>query len=136
MNMDLTQKCILVVEDHASIRHLLGQWLSKSYSVITRKNGLEAMAWLAQGHRPDLVVLDLEMPGLGGMEFLKQLRLSGFFEDLPVIVVSGLEEPEIQEMAEAQGIEAFVCKPFNPLQLKRLIEAALQRAGGSLLKTG
>jgi len=114
-------KCILIVEDNDSIRLLLGSMLRKKYEVITKKDGLEAMAWLVAGHLPDLILLDMSMPRLNGTEFLKSIRQSGFFKDIPVIVLSGNDgEQEIKDCLK-WGVSHYLTKPFNPISLKELI---------------
>ena len=77
--MSTLKKQILIIEDHDSIRILLGKLLSKKYKVTTRRDGLEGMAWLSEGNFPDLILLDIHMPQIAGHEFLMGLRTSGFF---------------------------------------------------------
>jgi CheY-like chemotaxis protein len=125
MNMDVLKKSILIIEDHDSIRLLLGSMLSKSYQVVTKKDGLEGMAWLVRGNLPDLILLDMTMPRLSGPEFLKNIRQSGFFRDIPVIVVSGNDgEGDIKDCLK-WGVSHYMTKPFNPVNLKEKIEIAL-----------
>lgn len=121
------KKKILIIEDHDSIRILLGNFLSKNYNVVTKENGFEALLWLSSGNIPDFIILDLDMPKMGGLEFLKNIRGSGFYQDIPVIVVSGEESPNLQAQTKAYQIVDFHTKPFNPLKLKQQIEATLQQ---------
>ena len=78
---------ILVVEDHESLRILLSNYLKKEFKVNTTANGYEALAWINQGNIPDAIVLDINMPDLDGVEFLTNIRNSGFFQHLPVVCV-------------------------------------------------
>ena len=91
------KRTILIIDDHDCIRLLLGSILSKNYEVVTKKNGLEAMAWLSSGNIPDLILLDLVMPSLNGFDFLKNLRTSGFFRNIPVLVLSGNDDEAEKE---------------------------------------
>ena len=126
------KKKILIIEDHDSIRILLGNFLSKNYNVFTKENGFEALLWLSSGNIPDFIILDLDMPKMGGLEFLKNIHGSGFYQDIPVIVVSGEESPELQGQCKAFDIVDFHTKPFNPLKLKQQIEAMLlQKTAGN-----
>lgn len=123
--MDISKKKILIIEDHDSIRFLLGSMLSKSYEVITKKDGMEGMAWLVHGNLPDLILLDMSMPRLNGTDFLKNIRQSGFFRDIPVIVVSGNDGEEDIKNCLRWGIYDYLTKPFNPIKLREKIETAL-----------
>lgn len=121
-----SKKQILIIEDNKNLRWLLGAMLSKQYEVTTQKDGWEAMRWLAEGNIPDLILLDLQMPRLGGLAFLKHIRNSGFFRDIPVIVLSGQENsPETAQCLD-YGALAFVSKPFNPTKLNQKINAVFQ----------
>ncbi len=123
--MNSTRKRILIIEDHESIRLLLGTMLSKSYDVITTKDGLEGMAWLVKGNLPDLILLDMSMPRLSGDEFLRNIRQSGFFRDIPVIVVSGNDGEDDVKNCLRWGVDDYLTKPFNPISLKKRIENVL-----------
>lgn len=123
--MNLHRKQILIIEDHDSIRLLLGTMLSKNYEVVTKKDGLEGMAWLVKGNLPDLILLDMSMPRLSGDEFLKNIRQSGFFRDIPVIVVSGNDGEDDIKNCLRWGVYDYMTKPFNPVSLKHKIETVL-----------
>lgn len=118
---------ILVIDDDIGIRSLLELYLNRFYAVTSKSNGLEAMLWLENGNIPDLIIVDINMPEIGGYEFLKLIRSSGFFQDIPVIILTGLDEWDIKEKCFQQGVNAFVTKPFNPSHLLSQI--------GSLLNT-
>lgn len=126
--MNIARKRILIVEDHESIRLLLGTMLSKSYEVVTTKDGLEGMAWLVKGNLPDLILLDMSMPRLSGNDFLRNIRQSGFFRDIPVIVVSGNYGEEDVKNCLRWGVDEYMTKPFNPISLKKRIENVLYHA--------
>ena len=114
---------ILIIDDHDCIRLLLGSILNKNYDVVTKKDGLEGMAWLSAGNVPDLILLDLIMPSLSGYEFLQNLRMSGFFKDIPVLILSGNDDQHEIDRCFQLGIQDFFHKPFNPIQLREKIQA-------------
>lgn len=122
------KKTILIIEDHHSIRLLLGKFLSKDYIVSTRKDGLEGMSWLGQGNIPDLIILDMYMPRINGLEFLTNIRSSGLFRNLPVLLLSGEENPKYIEQFKRLGISGFIAKPFNPANINETISTILDRA--------
>ncbi len=121
----MERKSILVIEDHASIRLLLSKFLEKTYDVVTKRDGMDGLAWLSQGNLPDLIILDMSMPRLSGVEFLTNIRSSGFFKDLPVIVVSAEEGKGLVEQCHQLGIKGFINKPFNPIDLNDKIAQIL-----------
>lgn len=123
--MNIARKRILIIEDHESIRLLLGTMLSKSYEVVTKKDGMEGMAWLVKGNMPDLILLDMSMPRLSGNDFLRNIRQSGFFRDIPVIVVSGNDGEDDVRNCLRWGVDDYLTKPFNPISLKKRIESVL-----------
>lgn len=132
MRTTVHKKNILVIDDHESIRFLLGTMLGKQYGVTTKRDGLEGMAWMSRGNIPDLIILDMQMPRLGGSEFLRSLKMSGFFKDIPVIVVSGNESDEEINSCINMGAEEYLKKPFNPVQLKDKINSIFQTVDYSI----
>lgn len=131
--MNIARKSILIVEDNESIRLLLGTMLSKSYEVVTTKDGLEGMAWLVKGNLPDLILLDMSMPRLSGNDFLRNISQSGFFRDIPVIVVSGNDGEEDVKNCLRWGVDEYMTKPFNPISLKKRIENVLYHSEAVVL---
>lgn len=105
---------ILIVEDHSALRILMDNFLGKTFKVKTASNGYEALAWMNEGNIPEVIILDINMPKLGGIEFLNNIRISGFFQDIPVVIVSGEEEGGIIEKCLKIGINGYMKKPFNP----------------------
>ncbi len=122
------KKQILVVDDEISILKLLNFVLSKDYELIIKNSGVEAIDWLEQGNDPDLIISDLQMPYFDGSSFVRNLKISGYYRDTPVILLSGAEnlEEKINEMQIK--VESFLEKPFNPATLKSRIEALLSRS--------
>jgi two-component system, chemotaxis family, chemotaxis protein CheY len=111
------KKQILILDDDISIRTLLDLFLRKEYQVITKKDGLEAMVWLENGNIPDLIVSDINMPRLNGFDFLINIKKSGFFRNIPVIILSGVEAESEQLKFMQHGALDYVVKPFNPNDL-------------------
>ncbi len=121
------KKKILVVDDELSIRLLLENYLGKSYEVTTKSNGMEAMKWLQDGNLPDLIVADIQMPNLDGIQFIAQIRASGFYKDIPLIMLSGIESSQEKIKCLKMGANDYVVKPFNPEELSLRIEILLAR---------
>lgn len=113
---------VLLVEDHDSLRHLLGKFLSDNFEVVGAKNGLEAMTWLSKGVMPDVIITDNDMPEIDGANLLRQLRCTGLWSNIPVLVLGEVED-SLQETIryKSLGAQDFVQKPFNPLTLQEKI---------------
>ena len=120
-------KKILVVDDKPSISKLIVQFLSRSFEVHTREDGLQALEWLQEGNVPDLILTDLQMPNIDGIELIKRLKESGYFRDIPVIVLSSKEGSEDRIKCLRLGAEDYMVKPFNPEELLVRIEKVLSR---------
>jgi CheY-like chemotaxis protein len=113
---------ILVVEDHEFAREALATVLQDvGYSTIEAANGRDALALLAKGTRPDLILLDLMMPVMDGWEFMKRQRKDWRLCTIPTIVVTGVasHDPRCLEMP----IVRFLPKPYSFDQLTAAIEA-------------
>lgn len=119
------KKQILAVDDDPSIRELLEFLLRNNYHVITKKDGMEAMMWLSEGNIPDLIITDIDMPRLNGYEFFKNVRRSGFYRDIPIMVISGLENSKFIITCLQQGADDYILKPFNPESLYAKVERVL-----------
>lgn len=116
---------ILVVDDDDNIRMLLEFLLQKTYRVMAKEDGLEAISGLSAGILPDLMIVDLEMPRLNGFELLKQVRASGVFRHIPLIILSGYENPSVQQSCLDAGADAYLLKPFNPELIHKTIHQLL-----------
>ena len=116
---------ILIIEDHDSIRMLLSNFLSKDFDVVTKNDGFEGLAWLSSGNIPDFILLDYDMPRINGLEFLKSIRTSGFFQSIPVILVTAEEDEQLDIECREYGITDFLLKPFNPIKLREKIQKVL-----------
>ena len=119
---------ILIIDDDQAMCQLLERMLSKDYQVTTKSNGLEAMYWLVGGRIPDLIITDLDMPGLDGVELLRNLKSSGFYKEVPVIVISGYDEKEQKIKCMKLGAYDYFLKPFNPKDLLFSVEVVLKHS--------
>jgi signal transduction histidine kinase/CheY-like chemotaxis protein len=122
---------VLVVDDDASVRGLLAKTLEKEgYRVISAGNGVEALA-LARKHRPQAITLDVMMPKLDGWGALKELKADAGLRDIPVIMVTVLNE---RGMAIPLGAADFVTKPIDRQRLTAILrEHCANPSGASIL---
>ena len=128
----MTAPRILVVDDDAAVRDVLRTTLARGgYDVLAAASGMEGLV-RAQEERPDLVLLDVMMPGMDGWEVLKLLKLDPATRDIPVVIVSVRAEPRDRIRALQEGAVDYVAKPFAVEELLAAVAAALPRsAAGS-----
>lgn len=120
--IDTRVATILVCEDEAPLRELMQVSLGGEYRFLEAEDGHAALA-LARAERPDLMILDLMLPGLGGIEVLRELRADAATKAMPVLAVSAWSYVE-REALEA-GADAFVGKPFDPDVFRAAVEQLL-----------
>jgi len=117
---------ILVVDDEQYVRELVKRILEpEGYAVTVAADGNSALAQLTE-HRPDLVLLDIRMPGLDGYQVLERIREKS---DVPVIMLTGALQPTAVEQSIGLGADDYIRKPFSPRVLLARIKAKLRRAG-------
>jgi response regulator NasT len=117
---------LLLVDDERLVLATLAQSLTiAGYSVITAESVDDAEAVLASGDRPDMVILDVNMPGRGGLELAKRLRS---LDHVPFILLTAYSDPEIVDQAATCGALGYLVKPVDTPQLMSAIKAALARA--------
>lgn len=112
-------RVILICEDEAALRELIRVSLGDGFGYLEAADGLEALD-LAKAHRPDVVVLDLMIPGLSGLDVLAKLREEDNGQKLPIVVISAWGDA--REEAFAAGADRFVLKPFVPDDLRAVVE--------------
>lgn len=111
-------KTVLVVEDCSTDRRLIMALLQQiGLNVACVDSAESALNWLAVNQRPDLIVLDIVMPGLSGFELCRQLRATPEFENISIIFCSSKDQEYDQFWALRQGGNAYITKPFAPLDL-------------------
>jgi len=115
------KKKILLIEDEPTIQRLLCFILSKDFDVKVAANGFEAFLWLEQHQLPDLIIMDWMMPYMDGKSFLKCIKISGLYCDIPVIVLSASENILEELDRLPYSINKCLHKPFDPLVLKETI---------------
>jgi DNA-binding response OmpR family regulator len=119
------KKRILIVDDDLSILRLLNFILVKEYEVIVKNNGMDAFSWLEDGNIPELIISDLQMPYFDGQSFIKNIKISGLFRDIPIIMLSAAHDLDEQVLSMPFRVDAYLPKPFNPTSLKSAINQVL-----------
>jgi CheY-like chemotaxis protein len=119
------KKQILVIDDDMTMQCLLQNMLSEKYDVLCADNGMEACHWLSTGNIPDLIISDMCMPEMDGLELLKALSSSGLYRNIPVIILSTLDDAHTRERCLGQGAIAYLNKPFDVQALMQTVSSPL-----------
>ena len=136
---------VLVVDDEPDISALVAYHLAReSYRVRTAADGMEALR-AVETERPDLIVLDLMLPGISGLEVLAELRRSPGTREIPVILLTARREERDRIEGLSLGADDYVAKPFSPQELVLRVGAVLRRVrqhppaageGGRMVRAG
>ncbi|MCG8310202.1 MAG: response regulator [Cytophagales bacterium] len=119
---------ILIIDDDLAMCQLLQRLFEDAYTVTTKNDGMSAMYWLAQGNLPDLIITDLDMPNINGEEFVSNLKNSGYFNEVPFIVITGYSGKEQRLKCMKLGVHDYFEKPFNPKDLVFSAEVVLKHS--------
>lgn len=120
---------ILLVDDSISIVEKLAAVLQdKNYNVITASNGAEALEYTQDGnpHKIKLIITDLVMPIMDGLQLIKTIRSKEDFEDVPIIVLTSKGRNRVKMQAKTAGATGFITKPFVPSRLVTVVQNLLK----------
>jgi two-component system response regulator BaeR len=119
---------VLIVEDERKLAELLRDYLKQSgFETFCLENGLEAVLWVRE-QSPDLILLDLMLPGRDGLEICKEIRS---FSSVPVIMVTARVEEIDRLLGLELGADDYICKPFSPREVVARVKTVLRRAGNA-----
>jgi two-component system, cell cycle response regulator DivK len=119
-------KRILVIEDHEENRRLLRDLLTSfGYELIEAVTGEEGLT-VAEAERPDLILMDIQLPGIDGYETTRRIRAKKALNHIPVIAVTSYALSGDDVKAFAAGCDAYVTKPFDPAELLEKIREHLK----------
>jgi len=122
----MNQQTVLIAEDEAKIAALLAEYLREKggFHTVTLHRGDEVPGWVER-HAPDLVLLDVMLPGLDGLEVCKQIRQHS---TVPIIMVTARTEEIDRLLGLELGADDYICKPFSPREVVARVRAVLRRA--------
>ena len=126
----MKQAMVLVIEDEEAIRTLIRRVLEPSYAVHESPDGADGLKqarWVV----PDLILLDLRMPGLDGLTVLAKLKADRRTAPIPVVIVSGRGETDLLIEGQRMGAVDHVIKPFNVEDLREVVQRQLALRGGA-----
>ncbi|MGC3946661.1 MAG: response regulator [Chryseolinea sp.] len=118
---------VLLIEDDTLLSWLLEKILKNTYDVTVMTDGLAAWSWLTSSTQPpDLIVSDLKMPSLGGLELLQNISEHETLRTVPVIIHSGYEDSSRKKQCMDLGAWAYLVKPFEPEYLVTEVGRAIE----------
>jgi two-component system chemotaxis response regulator CheY len=122
-------KNILIVEDSASTRSLVKtiiEDLGEEFYVYEASNGFEALKALPT-ERFDLIITDINMPDINGLELINFIKTSELYKNIPIIIISTERSEEDRKRGLSLGADAYVTKPFKPKELQETVLKVLQK---------
>ena len=123
---NLAESRVLIADDNEQNRELLDAYLAEEgYTILFANDGQEAMD-VVDAQQPDLILLDIMMPRMSGYEVCEQLKADAEKRDIPVLMVTALNEQGDIEKAVKAGCDDFLTKPVNQLELKTRVRSLLR----------
>ncbi len=121
------EKKILLVDDSKPMLALLSGVFKGEYEVVSKYSAIDALESLQEGTLPDLIITDLNMPIMDGVEFVRILKNNDYFQRIPIMVLSGNHTSVDRLNLYKMGIDEYLTKPFNPEELYIRAEKLMQR---------
>jgi DNA-binding response OmpR family regulator len=118
-------KNVCILDDSEMMRVFLGKLCERFANVTLHSNPISLLKMIDHGYSPDLILLDLKMPGLSGIEFLQLLNEKGKIKTIRVIIVSGVDNAQEKINCLSLGAWDYLIKPFHPKELEIKIQRAL-----------
>ncbi|MFN5418075.1 MAG: PleD family two-component system response regulator [Flavobacteriia bacterium] len=112
------KKKIMIADDNQIIQILLQEYLQNDFEVQCFNDGNEILQSLNDGNIPDLILADINMPIMDGWSLLSNLKMSMFFKNIPVMILSGIEKSNERIKFLKAGAEDYMVKPFSPEELR------------------
>jgi DNA-binding NtrC family response regulator len=127
---------IVVIEDDEAIRWLIKKVLDRRYEVHVFSHVGNAMKHMSKYGHPQMIITDIHLPVIDGKDFIKNLKKSILYGDIPVVVISSWKDEDTKRDCLSAGVVDFIEKPFNPEQLISTVNAVLSQRVESRSLTG
>lgn len=126
---------LLIVDENPYVAGILVQTLKSEFDITVANSGQEAARLLIQGNQYDCVLTELNLPHFSGLELTKLIRMSRLISHTPIVVLSGATDSDTRIECLEQGVDTYIAKPFNPLEVKARLHAVLRRAASPFKET-
>ncbi|HBG16939.1 MAG TPA: DNA-binding response regulator, partial [Firmicutes bacterium] len=131
----MTKERVLIIEDELNIIELVAYNLEKEGWLVSKaQTGEEGLEKIEEEH-PDIILLDLMLPGIDGMEICRRTRQNKLTKDIPIIILTAKAEEADRVLGLESGADDYVTKPFSPRELVARIRAVLRRADRNFSET-
>ena len=119
-------KTIMTVDDSASLRQMVGFVLRDAgYNVVEAKDGADALSKM-RSLEPDMLLTDINMPNMDGLEFTRRVRAMPQFKFVPIVLLTTESHPEKKQAGKSAGATGWIVKPFSPDQLVAVVKKVLR----------
>jgi len=119
------KKKILIIDDKEAIIKIVSIYLSIDYDFKSFTSSIEALEWLENNNIPDLIISDIRMPIMNGVELVDKLKSNDKLKFIPIIILSAEDDSAMRISLLRKGCDDYIVKPFNPLELKVRIKRIL-----------
>lgn len=121
---------ILVADDDRTLTQILtATFVKRGWQAVSAADAMQALMFAKQKPQPDLILLDVEMPGGSGLKTLERLKASALTMGIPVVVITGTTDPHASERAKELGAVGFVKKPVDPEAIAKAVEKYFRMTG-------
>lgn len=117
---------VMIIDDDIAILSMIKTMLDKEYKVMPAPSGEKAIR-LIEKKKPDVILLDYEMPGMNGVQTLGKLREDNRYADIPIIFMTGTNDPAIIEKIALLGVSGYLIKPAEAADIKTAVSGALKK---------
>ena len=124
--MENDRYTVLAVDDDAINREVLSDMLAPYYDVQCLASGEAALEYIESGNEPDLMLLDIVMPGISGLDVMRTMNEKGYSRRIPVIMISSENPSEFENRAESLGASDYVSRPYDLAFLRKRIDNAIR----------
>ncbi|MDP3453064.1 MAG: response regulator [Bacteroidales bacterium] len=112
------KKRVLIVDDKPTIAKVIQVYIAETFECVYFEDPIRAISWLQEGNLPDLIISDINMPNMSGVDFLDYVKKNDLFKSIPFVILSS-EDSTSQKIALLErGADDYISKPFNPMELK------------------
>ncbi|MBI4377501.1 MAG: response regulator [Nitrospinae bacterium] len=124
----MSGKNVMVVEDNEKNRKLMRVVLkAKGYNVIEAATGEEALGILRNQKKPDIILMDIQLPGINGLKLVRQIKGDMLIKDIPIIAVTAYAMKGDEQKFIESGCDAYVSKPINTQELPLIVEKYIKK---------
>lgn len=116
---------ILLIDDRIMMTHFLAYQFRKEYDIITRTDGIQALGWLEKGSIPDVIIADIDMTHISGLQFIGAVKQNEWLKKIPIVVLTSKERSSDRIDCLKLGAEDYLTAPFNPLDLELKVRRIL-----------